>query len=166
VTLEAGSWVDTWLFEDPRAATALGFSRRQKAWWVTTGLMKLVREEARARLREEHDFYYVIQQQGGDLPQGVGHAIANLIDAFSRLEANEFILPVGKGTGWRSKTLGRVLQERLTDQEFRNLVQEFRLGRGKWERNEAIPYTRLLASVDEAHYMPLGWIKIRLEPEP
>jgi CRISPR-associated protein Csm5 len=165
VTLEAGSWVDTWLFADPRAATALGFSRRQQAW-VTTGLVKLVREETRARLREEHDFYYAIQQQGGALPQGIGRAIANLIDAFSRLEANEFILPVGKGTGWRSKTLGRVLQEKLTDPEFDRLVREFKLGRGRWQRNEAIPYTRLLANVDNAYYTPLGWIKIRLEPEP
>ena len=162
VTLELNGKVDTWLFEDPSARKELGFTEKQTDWMMD-GLILSVNLETGSRLEEERDYFKLMKERGGKLPGGVARSIKDLFDAFNALQPNEMILPVGKGTGWRSKTLGRVLQDRLTDEEFSGMVRKFRLGKGMWKKNESIPYTRVLSTEGGQHNTPLGWVKIRME---
>ncbi|MGC8857007.1 MAG: hypothetical protein ACP5QU_09420, partial [Anaerolineae bacterium] len=156
-------WVDTWLFNDPRPAKELRFGDEQKQW-LTRRLRQMVNEESRLRLIEETKLFMELVKQDATV-QDAQRALDRLADEFASLAANEMLLPVGKGTGWRSKTLGRVLQEKLSDEEFKRMVRDFNLGRKKWKRSEQIPYTRLLVSAGEQHNAPMGWVKIRAEPE-
>ncbi|MEM2889792.1 MAG: type III-A CRISPR-associated RAMP protein Csm5 [Candidatus Hadarchaeum sp.] len=161
VTFEALSWVETWLFENQRAARELRFHDRQKQW-LTSQLCQIVNEESRLRLVEETSLFMELVKHDTAV-RNTQRALDKIADEYVALSANEMILPVGKGTGWRSKTLGRVLQERMNDDEFTRMVQDFNLGDGMWKRSEQIPYTRLLASAGEQRLAPMGWVKIRLE---
>jgi CRISPR-associated protein Csm5 len=162
--LEAHCWIDTWLLNDQRAARDMRFNADQKTW-LTRRLVQRIREETAKILEAERNFYQAISQQGNPLPRGIGRSIKFLFDTFNELDDCEFMLTVGKGTGWLQKTLGHVLQEKLTDDEFRQIVKKFRLGRGMWNRTELIPYTRMLVSTDSQSIAPPGWIKIRVEEE-
>lgn len=163
VTFEALAWVDAWLFDDPRAAGELGFRDEQKQW-LTKRLRRIVNEETRLRLVEETQLFMKLDRQD-PVVMDMLRALDRLADEFANLAGNEMILPVGKGSGWRCKTLGRVLQEKLTDEEFKRMVQDFNLGRGRWKRSEQIPYTRLLVSAGKQHNVPMGWVRIRVELE-
>lgn len=163
VLFEVSSWVENWLFDDPRAAGELGFGTEQKNW-LTNRLRAMVNEESRLRLIEETQLFMELVKQDPTVKE-TQRALARLADEFASFATNEMLLPVGKGTGWRSKTLGRVLQERMTDEEFARMVQDFSLGRKKWKRSEQIPYTRLLVSAGGQRLAPMGWVKIRVEPE-
>jgi CRISPR-associated protein Csm5 len=163
VTFTASSWVEAWLFEDRRAASELGFGAQQKEW-LTGRLRAIVNEESRLRLVEETRLFMELVKSDAAL-KDTQRALKKLADEFASLADNEMLLPLGKGTGWRSKTLGRALEEKLTDGEFEQLVKDFNLGRGKWKRGESIPYTRLLVSAAQQRLAPMGWVKIRLEAE-
>ena len=89
--------------------------------------------------------------------------LSQLADELSGLANDEMMLQVGKGTGWRSKTLGRVLQERLSNEEFDQMVKDFNLGRKLWRRDGRIPLTRQLATAGDQVRAPMGWIKVKLE---
>ncbi|MCI0556424.1 MAG: type III-A CRISPR-associated RAMP protein Csm5 [Anaerolineae bacterium] len=162
VIFETESWVDKWLFDNPIARRELRFNARE-AHWLTDGLRDSVNEESARQLMDERDFFQSVIEQGGSPPPGVDQSIEALLNEFNHLLPNEMLLSVGKGTGWKSKTLGRVLQEKMTDAEFARMVKDFRFGRGKWKRNEFIPYTRVLTGMDDRHNTPLGWVKIRME---
>lgn len=162
-TLEASSWVEKWLFESPEAIKELGFTEDQLNW-ITSRLLSVVNEESRLRLVEETKLFMKLVKHDETL-KNTQRALKRLADEYAALSKNEMLLPVGKGTGWRSKTLGRVLQKKLTDEEFEQMVQDFKLGRKKWKRNEQIPYTRLLVSTAAQSIAPMGWVKVRMEPE-
>jgi len=159
-TLTLGFEVDRWLFRDPRAA-ALSFSREDLQRF-TTHLSSLVNAEAQTVLAEEAEFLRRLEdsQEGGE----AWRFMQRLLQEAEAAGANEMILPVGRGTGWRNKTLGRVLLERLSPQEFDKLVKDFKLGRRRWRKDGPVPLTRQVARVGMGAAMPMGWLKVRMEP--
>jgi CRISPR-associated protein Csm5 len=82
-----------------------------------------------------------------------------------KLLQNEMILPIGHGTGWRSKTLGTVLEERLSPKEFNRMVREFKLGKGNWKQGEVFPQTRYIVSTPDHSYALPGWVKLEMSME-
>ena len=161
VTLEASSWVDTWLFENQTAKGELAFGAKRE--YITDRLCEMVNEDTRLSLIEETNLFISLVKSDLET-KNTQLVLDKLADAFTNLSASEMLLAVGKGTGWRRKTLGRVLQDKMTDDEFEQMVKGFKLGRGKWKRNEQIPYTRLLATAGDQRHAPLGWLKVRMEP--
>jgi len=159
VTLSAVIQVDEWLFRSPQARK-LRFGEDHLRWF-TTELREMVNREAHARLIEESEFFDALQER---YEVGTAKAVlGQLTDELNGLADDEMMLQVGKGPGWRSKTLGRVLLERLSDEEFDQLVKDFKLGRKLWRRNGRIPLTRQLATAGSQIRSPMGWIKVKLE---
>jgi CRISPR-associated protein Csm5 len=76
---------------------------------------------------------------------------------------NEFFAQIGWGAGWESKTLGSELL--ATDKvAFENVLDRFRMTRGRRQAGDAFPVSRVVALDDTAQpYAPLGWVKVRLE---
>jgi CRISPR-associated protein Csm5 len=159
VTFTASIQVDEWLFRSPRAGK-LRFGEDHLSWF-TTQLRELVNREARARLIEEVKFFIALQERY-EVRTTVA-AFDQLADELNGLTDDEMMLQVGKGTGWRSKTLGRVLQERLSNEEFDQLVKDFNLGRKLWRKDGRIPLTRQLATAGNQVRAPMGWVKVKLE---
>lgn len=79
------------------------------------------------------------------------------------LAENEFFAQIGWGAGWESKTLGSELL--ATDKvAFENVLDRFRMTRGRRQAGDAFPVSRVVALDDTAQpYAPLGWVKVRLE---
>lgn len=70
----------------------------------------------------------------------------------------EFLLQLGWGTGWLSKTIGMALSDELLD----FVRSRFRLGR---RGAEEFPKSSRLIEINRTPQMPLGWIKVKLEQE-
>jgi CRISPR type III-A-associated RAMP protein Csm5 len=66
-----------------------------------------------------------------------------------------FLLNIGWGGGWETKTVLNPLTEDL-DQEYNQIRQTYRLGR----RNAPFPKTRRVAFQQNQPYAPLGWIML------
>ena len=75
------------------------------------------------------------------------------------LEPDEFLLPVGWGTGWLGKTLGT----KLTDGERQAVAETYHID--TWRGPlfpQVFPKTRRLVG-DVVAREPLGWVKVRLQ---
>ena len=75
------------------------------------------------------------------------------------LQSGEFLLPIGWGTGWLSKTLGT----RLTSSEVSTVVETYHLE--KWHGPlfpKVFPKTRQLVGDGQARE-PLGWVRMSLQ---
>lgn len=152
--------VDRWLFCDPRAAR-LSF-RKEDLRRFTTDLCGLVNAEARAVLTEEMDF--LNQLKGSRETREAWRFMQGLLRKAEMAGADEMFLPVGRSTGWRNKTLGRVLLERLSPREFGQLVKDFNLGRRRWRSDGPVPLTRQVVRVGMDAAKPMGWLKLKVEP--
>ncbi|MDY6877934.1 MAG: type III-A CRISPR-associated RAMP protein Csm5 [Chloroflexota bacterium] len=90
---------------------------------------------------------------------------SRLVETWEGLGENEFLLQVGWGCGWLSKTFGRLLQEET--REFERLVKNYRLTVERDRKpGDPFPRSRHLVRVGEHPAMPLGWMKVTLETEP
>ncbi len=159
VTFLVSIRVDEWLFNSP-SARKLGFGRKHLAWF-TTELRKMVDREARARLVEEVKFFDDLHDRyevGATMV-----ALNKLAEELNGLADDEMMLEVGKGSGWRSKTLGRVLQERLSNSEFDQFVKDFNLGRKLWRKGGRVPLTRQLATGGDQVRAPMGWVRVKMQ---
>lgn len=67
-------------------------------------------------------------------------------------------LQIGWAGGWDSKTLGNLLQgDRAL---WAEIVQRYRLGRGRRDPQSPFPATRRLVVQDDAVAAPFGWVKL------
>jgi CRISPR-associated protein Csm5 len=92
--------------------------------------------------------------------------------ANSRTGNSQALLQLGWGTGWDDKTFGSNL--RKDDDFMGSFIQHFRLARGRRERGEFFPKSRLVAvsttrsSKDQIHetpMKPLGWVLLEIKPK-
>ncbi len=152
-------------------AAALKFSPNDLETF-TAGLSAVANEQARIRLDEEIAFYQHLNQNLARLlPFALEPTLRWLRETRSLAEAlpaGEMLLPVGRGTGWRSKTLGYILQDerKISPATFRRIVEAFNLGKGKWLKTSYIPVTRMVATCGDQVRVPLGWVKIKMEGLP
>jgi CRISPR-associated protein Csm5 len=78
-------------------------------------------------------------------------------------KADAFLLRVGWGGGWESKTLGR---EPFEDAEFEELLRRYIRPKGRRRPGDPFPRSRRVV-VDERDrpIRPFGWVEVRLERE-
>jgi len=159
-TLTATIKVDGTLFGDDtpygqEVRKELQFGRKRK--WLT-GLPKWAQTVAGQRIAAEIEF--LESKSGGETALGFYRRLAGTWDG---LAENEFLLQVGWGAGWQSKTFGPLLQR--DPEAFERLVQEYNLSPQDRKRRagQRFPKSRKLVRRGDKPAEPLGWIKVRLE---
>ncbi|TET95338.1 MAG: hypothetical protein E3J29_07015, partial [Dehalococcoidia bacterium] len=148
--------VDEYGFQE-EAARQLGWQGK-RAWLAQ--LVALGKEYARERLVTEVEFF---KAHGG--PQATLGFYAALVKQVveGELADDEFLLQVGWGTGWESKTLGSGLL-RQDDVAFERMLRDYRMTK---ERNrqpgDSFPKSRTLALRRNGEpAFPLGWVRVKL----
>jgi CRISPR-associated protein Csm5 len=166
-TLSGDLRIQRWYFEDQRAARLKftdDFLQR-----LTDKLCELANEDARLALEDEQkeflDKLSDLDETGQEIARQYKTHLKYLGKQLEGLRDNEFMLRLGKGTGWRDKTLGGVLIDQLYPDEFERMVKRFELGGSEWNQDGRVPLTRLLASAGGQQHAPLGWVKVKMEPQ-
>ena len=76
----------------------------------------------------------------------------------------EFILQLGWGGGWDSKTLGELLT--ADADRFAQIIQRYKkqmLRQGTFHPGDRYPKSRRVVMRGEKPFMPLGWVKVHME---
>ncbi len=147
--------VDEYGFQE-QAARQLGWQGK-RAW--LSQLVALGKEYARERLITEAEFF---KAHGG--PQATLGFYAALVKRVveDELAEDEFMLQVGWGTGWESKTLGSGLL-RQDNLAFERMLRDYRMTK---ERNrqpgDSFPKSRTLVLRGGKPALPLGWVRVKL----
>lgn len=121
-------------------------------------LARTCNEYARAVIAVEQAFY---EKYG---PKVVWDFYAELQTTLRRLPEGAFLLNIGWGGGWETKTVGDLVRAVLGDERFKQLRQRYRLGEDPkthqihW--NMPFPHTRRIAYEKGAPVGPLGWIQL------
>ncbi|GAB4532386.1 MAG: hypothetical protein Kow0063_12890 [Anaerolineae bacterium] len=122
-------------------------------------LPALAREHARQRLLEEAEYFKAKKGPGGAL-----RFYDELINTWAGLGEDEFIVQIGWGGGWDSKTLGSHLK--ADRQAFERLLQDknYRLLRKGVRRQPGDPFpgSRRLAVRGRGPALPMGWVKVSI----
>jgi len=145
--------VDEYGFQQ-QVARQLGW--QGKRHWLEQ-LVKLGRSHAMERLGQEIAYH---QKNGPPAALAFGQRLQELSQT---LAPDEFLLQIGWGAGWESKTLGSDLI-RQDDRAFERLLSQYRMTK---ERNrqpgDPFPKSRHLVLRDGWPTEPLGWVRVRLE---
>lgn len=154
-TFQAALTVEEYGFQQA-VAPKLGW--QDKRAWLGQ-LVTLARSHAEARLQIEQAFF---QSQHGPRDTLTFYDRLNgLLEG--GLSENEFLLQLGWGTGWESKTLGSGLLHQ-DDHSFERLLQRYRMVRGRNRRiGDPFPSSRMLLLQGSTPGYPLGWVRVRLE---
>jgi CRISPR-associated protein Csm5 len=147
--------VDEYGFQD-EAARQLGWQGK-RAWLGQ--LVALGKEHARRRLSTEVEFFKA--HSGPQATLGFYAALVKQV-LEGELAEDEFLLQVGWGTGWESKTLGSGLL-RQDDDAFERLLSEYRMTKERnREPGDPFPKSRTLALRSGEPALPLGWVRVKL----
>jgi len=145
--------IEGYLFGD-RAERELRFGKR-KEWLLN--LPRYARQVAGLRLADEIDFFR--PRKDGQVVLGF---YSRLVQTWDKLAENEFLLQVGWGTGWLSKTFGKLLQQ--DPEAFERLVSDYRMTMERGRKpGDPFPRSRHLVRRGEHPALPLGWVKITVE---
>ena len=133
----------------------LGFGR--KASWLTN-LPRWAQNVAGNRIADEIEFLES-KRDGGT----AAAFYRRLAGTWSTLAENEFLVQVGWGTGWQSKTFGRLLQQ--DPEAFEELVRQYRLSPQDRRRRAGQPFpkSRKLVRRGEKPVEPMGWVRVSLD---
>lgn len=153
-TLQATLTIDNYLFDDRQARQKMNFGSRRE--WLT-GLGPLINAQTRQRIAQERAFY---QQRGQNR---AGHFYNQLNGLMEQMPENRFLIQVGWGGGWDSKTLGYLLPPQTRD----DVVVKYGLARNFFEPGETpFPRTRRAIGQGPAEQiqpvLPLGWILVEM----
>jgi CRISPR-associated protein Csm5 len=139
---------DDYLLQGSGAAH-LGLSEDRRAWFF--GLLQHCSAFAEEVIVREQKFY---AQHG---LAGVAAFYRSLADELqARDQRREFLLDLGWGTGWLTKTVGLALDPG----DLAAIREQYHLGRSD---HELFPKTRRLIERANVPELPLGWVKVRLE---
>ena len=147
--------IDEYGFREDAAAKLKWQGQRH---WLDE-LARLGREHARQRLVAEVN--YLKQKNAPRQTQVFYYILIN--NEFDKLAPNEFILQIGWGAGWDSKTLSGLLKQ--NERVFARLVKDYRLqGRSRrpYQPGDLFPASRKLVLRGSKTAEPLGWIKVTL----
>jgi len=155
VTFRLSIVVDEYGFQDA-AARQLGWQGK-RAWLGQ--LTTLGKKYARERLSTEVAFFKA--HSGPQTTLGFYAALVKQV-VEGELADDEFLLQVGWGTGWESKTLGSGLL-RQDDDAFERLLSQYRMTKEKRrEVGDPFPKSRTLALRGGQPALPLGWVRVKL----
>lgn len=138
--------MDDYLFTPQAARAAL----RDKRSWIDE-FDRACRSLATSLLRREIEFHSRARHSRAQ------QECERLRQVNRSLGEGQFLLQIGWGTGWASKTIGT----RLPEASLSALVRRFNLDRGR--RHPVFPKTRRLVEVQGSPSTPLGWVKVTLK---
>lgn len=141
-------------FEERRSQELKDWERRLP--WLSK-LAAYGRAYARQLLIEEVTYF----EKRKDVPV-VHRFYDNLATQFSELQKNQFMLPLGWGGGWHTKTLNQYLKQDAAN--FEQIAQKYRLDpTGDRKAGDRFPKSRhLLRQPDGQPGEPLGWVMVEL----
>lgn len=142
-------------FEQRRLAEITDWEKRKH--WLTR-LAVAGRAYARQQLIDEVTYF----QERTDVP--VVHGFYNgLVETFSSLKKNQFLLRLGWGGGWHTKTISAYL--RRDPENLESIIERYRLDpTGKRSKGKPFPKSRhLLRQPDGDPGKPLGWVLVNVE---
>jgi CRISPR-associated protein Csm5 len=140
---------------DERRQQELSDWERRTVWLEKLAISG--RNASRQLLTEEVTYF----QTRSDVP--AVHAFYNrIVDQFSKLQKNQFMLPIGWGGGWHTKTISRYLRQDQTN--FEKIVKQYRLDpTGTRKPGDRFPKSRhLLRQPDGQPGEPLGWVLLEV----
>jgi hypothetical protein len=142
-------------FEQRRLAELPDWERRKQ--WLTR-LAAAGRAYAKQQLIEEVTYF----QSRADVP--IVHGFYNrLVEQFGRLGKNQFMLRLGWGGGWHTKTISAYLRRDAENLEA--IIEKYRLDpMGKRKKGTPFPKSRhLLRQPNGEPGEPLGWVLVEIE---
>ena len=158
-TLTASIKIDGTLFGDDtefgrKVEEELQFGKRRN--WLLR-LPQWAKRVAGTRIARE--LAYFESKPGGEQAANFYKKLGN---AWEALGEREFLLQVGWGTGWQSKTFGDLLQG--DPEAFERLVRDYNLSPQDRKRTtgQRFPKSRKLVRRGDKAAEPLGWIKVAL----
>ncbi|MGQ9890052.1 MAG: type III-A CRISPR-associated RAMP protein Csm5, partial [Aggregatilineales bacterium] len=135
--------------------------RLQGREWLE-GLADIVNRRAKERAQREAEWYRAI-------PQATLLADFYTQIARAKLKAGQFLIELGWGTGWESKTFGSRLLDNKAFME--RVIDDYRLAKGRREHGDPFPKSRRVVmrfardaqgNVIETPARPLGWALVQL----
>jgi len=155
--------IERYPFESAEARRVLDFGPWQ-ARLAPEALADTCRRRAAALIAGERTFFERFPEAAE-----VSRFYEELRERLAGLGPQSFMLPVGWGAGWRSKTLDdRLRGEGAADEDFATAVQRFNLKKHKsaaFRAGGSFPDTRKLALNGERPWRPLGWLQITIGEE-
>lgn len=147
--------VDEFLHSDV-AEAELHFGRR---WRWLTDLPAIARERAARQIEQERDWF---RSRKYDNVGRFYHQLLNILKR-NQLAENQFIVQIGWGGGWNSKTIGDPLQQ--DSQAWERLLNDKRLSPSRFRRaaGAEFPKSRRAVMALNAPAAPLGWCLVEME---
>ncbi|NTV62658.1 MAG: type III-A CRISPR-associated RAMP protein Csm5 [Oscillochloris sp.] len=161
--LRATLQVERYMFEHPEARQVLDFGPWPQRL-APVALAASCRQRAAALIAAERAFYT------GQAPE-LARFYKDLEDRLAGLGPRAFMLAVGWGAGWHSKTLDdRLRADEGREREFVEVVRQYNLkkDRSKSERfspGGLFPATRKLSYQGSRPWRPLGWLLVEIGEE-
>ena len=145
--------LETYGFESPEAAR-LGWQGHRR--WIRD-LALLGKKHAQQRLITETEYF---TRRGG--PTGALRFYDDLVNRLIQLPEDAFLVQIGWGAGWESKTLGSSLL-RQNDRQFEDLLSRYRMTKERDRRpGDPFPRSRHLALHNGQPALPMGWVVVRV----
>jgi CRISPR-associated protein Csm5 len=161
--MQATLQVERYMFEHRDARQVLDFGEWQ-ARLEPVALAASCRRRSAALIAGESDFF------GNQVPE-LSRAYAELEQRLNTLDERSFLLPIGWGAGWRSKTLAERLRATPDREEaFVQTVQTFNLRKDKkrsysFRAGDLFPATRKLVYQGSRPVQALGWVQVTIGEE-
>ena len=160
--LRATLQVERYPFESAEARKKITFDQWQ-ARLAPEALAQTCRARARDLIAGERAYFAAFPDDAAE----VSRFYQSLDEQLDALGPRAFLLPVGWGAGWRSKTLDTRL--RANPVAFVKVVQDFELKKkyksAQYQPGGSFPDTRKLALAGDRPSRPLGWLRVELGEE-
>jgi len=146
--------LETYGFESAQAAS-LGWQGQRR--WIKR-LPFMGKRRAQERLLAEAAYF---GRPGS--PNSARGFYDDLINRLIDMPKDTFLLQVGWGAGWESKTLGRRMLQQ-NEQQFEQLVSRYRMTKQRNRRpGDPFPISRHLALRAGRPALPMGWLQVRIQ---
>jgi CRISPR-associated protein Csm5 len=165
----------TFLLEDPEVKKHLDFEGKTDLL-LPDQLPALCQKKYLLLLQQELGLYKALKTTSNRQLTKVVGTLTNIQQQSETFGKNEFLLQLSWGTGWRAKTVGDHIGEKLLRQinrEKQNWFQpqkDYAIADGRFFSSEhgkfTSPKTRRLVMDGDTPAWPLGWVKVSLEKLP
>lgn len=158
-TFTTSIFIPSYSFDSPDARRrGLSFGER-RAW--LEAFVAAARERGMARIAAERAYY---REHG---PAELERFYAALEQEARSMGPDSFLLQIGWGTGWSSKTLDEHL--RVDEHAFGDMVRDYGLNRPRRGRTfrdgDLFPKTRKLVLNGDRPWLPFGWVRVDVRQE-
>jgi CRISPR-associated protein Csm5 len=146
--------IDDYLFQDEQAQQQLRFTTNQETW--LRHLAQHANDQAHRRIKQEMGFYQARQKEGA------ARFYRQLASLSKEMPTDTFLLQVGWGGGWDSKTVAYL----LSAGEKEAIIDRYNLAKGKHHKGQPFPASRRAVSRGEGDRAqaaaPLGWLLVQM----